>query len=111
METMKNMKPMSTKVRDTVLRIVERAMYYNNTPTKQECTGDKPTFFVKKDDNRHDEYVQYKKKHGFSPDEMWDLKTNIAIFISPRLKEFRLDIIDLYNYPNCDDCKKDLQSL
>lgn len=46
METMKNMKPMSTKVRDTVLRIVEMAMYYNNTPTKQECTGDKPTFFV-----------------------------------------------------------------
>ena len=46
METMKNMKPMSAKVRDTVLRIMERAMYYNNTPTKQECTGDKPTFFV-----------------------------------------------------------------
>lgn len=46
METMKNMKPMSTKVRDTVLRIVERAMYYNNTPTEQEYTGDKPTFFV-----------------------------------------------------------------
>lgn len=46
METMKNMKPMSTKVRDTVLRIVERTMYYNNTPTKQEYTGDKPTFFV-----------------------------------------------------------------
>ena len=46
METMKNMKPMSTKVRDTVLRIRERALFYNNTPTKQECTGDKPTFFV-----------------------------------------------------------------
>lgn len=44
METMKNMKPMSTKVRDTVLRIRERALFYNNTPTKQEYTGDKPTF-------------------------------------------------------------------
>lgn len=46
METMKNMKPMSTKVRDTVLRIMERALYYNNTPTQQKYTGDKPTFFV-----------------------------------------------------------------
>lgn len=78
---------------------------YNNEKVKGFYVWNKPTFFVKKDDNRHDEYVQYKKKHGFSPDEMWDLKTNIAIFISPRLKEFRLDIIDLYNYPNCDDCK------
>lgn len=47
METMKNMKPMSTKVRDTVLRIVERAIYYNNTPTRRELTGDKPTFDVR----------------------------------------------------------------
>ena len=37
METMKNMKPMSTKVRDTVLRIRERALFYNNTPTRQEA--------------------------------------------------------------------------
>ena len=29
---MSNEKPMSTKVRDMVLRIMERAMYYNNAP-------------------------------------------------------------------------------
>ena len=39
-------KPMECKVRDTVLRILERAMHYNNTKTKKEATGDKPTFFV-----------------------------------------------------------------
>lgn len=39
-------KPMDCKVRDTVLRILERAMHYNNTKTKKEETGDKPTFFV-----------------------------------------------------------------
>ena len=43
---MSNEKPMSTKVRDMVLRIMERAMYYNNAPTCRERTGDKPTFFV-----------------------------------------------------------------
>ena len=39
-------KPMECKVRDTVLRILERAMHYNNTSTKQELTESKPTFFV-----------------------------------------------------------------
>lgn len=43
---MSNEKPMSTKVRDMVLRIMERAMYYNDVSTKQELTGEKPTFFV-----------------------------------------------------------------
>ena len=43
---MSNEKPMSTKVRDMVLRIMERALYYNNAPTCQERTGDKPTFIV-----------------------------------------------------------------
>ena len=39
-------KPITRKVMDEVLRITEKAMMYNNTPTKQEFTGDKPTFFV-----------------------------------------------------------------
>ena len=39
-------KPITRKVMDEVLRITEKAMMYNNTPTKQEYTGDKPTFFV-----------------------------------------------------------------
>lgn len=43
---MRNEEPMTTEVRDMVLRIMERAMYYNNTPTNQEYTDDKPTFFV-----------------------------------------------------------------
>lgn len=40
-------KPIDTKVRETTLRIMERAMFYNSTATKKEYTGDKPTFFVK----------------------------------------------------------------
>ena len=41
-----NEKPMDVKVRDTVLRIIERALFYNNTETEQCLTGKKPTFFV-----------------------------------------------------------------
>lgn len=41
-----NEKPIDTKVRETALRIMERAMFYNNTQTKQSITGGKPTFFV-----------------------------------------------------------------
>ena len=39
-------KPMECKVRDTVLRIIERALMYNSTSTDKEITGNKPTFFV-----------------------------------------------------------------
>ena len=39
-------KPIDTKVRETALRIMERAMFYNSTATTQDCTGSKPTFFV-----------------------------------------------------------------
>lgn len=41
-----NEKPMDVKVRDTVLKIIERALFYNNTETEQCFTGKKPTFFV-----------------------------------------------------------------
>lgn len=41
-----NEKPMDCKVRELALRIFERAMFYNNTSTTQELTGNKPTFFV-----------------------------------------------------------------
>ena len=43
---MRNEEPMTTEVRDMVLRIMERAMYYNKTPTRIELTGDKPTFDI-----------------------------------------------------------------
>lgn len=39
-------KPITAEVRELVLRIVERAMFYNNTRTRQSITSDKPTFFV-----------------------------------------------------------------
>ena len=41
-----NEKPMDVKVRDMVLRIMERALFYNSTKTEQCLTGKKPTFFV-----------------------------------------------------------------
>lgn len=40
-------KPIDTKVRETALRIMERAMFYNSTKTGQELTSGKPTFFVR----------------------------------------------------------------
>lgn len=49
----------------------------------------KATFFIKKNDNRYDDAVDYKKEHGFSLDETWDLRTNIALFLVPRLKAFK----------------------
>lgn len=40
-------KPITAEVRELVLRIVERAMFYNNTQTQQPITSGKPTFFVR----------------------------------------------------------------
>ena len=37
-------KPMECKVRETVLRMLERAMHYNSTSTNQTDTGNKPSF-------------------------------------------------------------------
>src|SRR5574343_104314 len=34
-------------------------------------------------------YSQFKKKHGFSPDECWNLDSTLANFLLPRLKYFR----------------------
>ena len=39
-------KPIDTKVRETALRIMERALFYNSTRTQREYTNSKPTFFV-----------------------------------------------------------------
>ena len=40
-------KPITAEVRELVLRIVERAIFYNNTQTQQSATSGKPTFFVR----------------------------------------------------------------
>lgn len=39
-------KPISEKVRSLVLDIVNAAMMYNETPTRKEFTGNKPTFYI-----------------------------------------------------------------
>lgn len=40
-------KEMTAEVRSLALKIFETALIYNSTPTEQEYTGEKPTFFVK----------------------------------------------------------------
>ena len=40
-------KEMTAEVRSLALKIFETALIYNSTPTEQEYTGKKPTFFVK----------------------------------------------------------------
>lgn len=41
-----NEKPITAEVRALVHEIVDRFLDYNPTSTKQETTGDKPTFFL-----------------------------------------------------------------
>ncbi len=42
-----NEKPITAEVRALVHEIVDRAMSYNSTSTRQELTGNKPTFIVR----------------------------------------------------------------
>lgn len=42
-----NEKPVTAEVRALVHEIVDRAMSYNSTSTRQELTGTKPTFIVR----------------------------------------------------------------
>lgn len=41
-----NQKPVTAEVRKLVHHIVDTMLDYNSTPTRQEFTGNKPTFFV-----------------------------------------------------------------
>ena len=41
-----NQKPMTAEVRKLVHHIVDTMFDYNSTPTRQEFTGNKPTFYV-----------------------------------------------------------------
>ena len=47
------------------------------------------TMYLEKGDKRKDDFVDYKRRNGFSPDELWNLDITIASFVLPRLKAFR----------------------
>ena len=53
----------------------------------------KPTFYVKKKDERYQKFIDQKKECGFTDEETWSLYNNIALFIAPRLKRF-IEIIE-----------------
>ena len=56
---------------------------------KNRWVLDRDTYLLEEGDGRLDDYRKYKKRHGFSPDETWNLDTVLAEFIIPRLKAFR----------------------
>lgn len=60
-----------------------------NNQYKGFYVWNKPAFFINHDDERFKEFTTFKNKHGFTPDETWSLRTNIALFILPRLKYFK----------------------
>ena len=44
---------------------------------------------LKSDDKRYESYSKFKERHGFSPDECWNLDETIMEFALPRLRYFR----------------------
>lgn len=74
---------------------------YDNEKVKGFYVWNKPTFFVKKDDDRYETLIKQKADTGISEDETWDLRTNIAIFLIPRLKLFKDIQNDFGGYPGC----------
>lgn len=48
--------------------------------------GGRQDMIISKKHPQYKEYLKFKKKHGFSPDEAWNLDVTIAKFIFPRLK-------------------------
>jgi hypothetical protein len=44
---------------------------------------------VDRKDKRYKKFLAFKKKHGFSPCECWNLDVTIAEFVLPRLRYFR----------------------
>ena len=67
----------------------------------------KPTFFVNKKDNRYSSMIAEKKETGMSRDETWDLKTNIAVFLVPRLKLFKEQQMSIGGHPGCFENKEE----
>ena len=88
-------------------------MKYDIQPyeTDKKCKGfyvwNKPTFFVNKKDNRYSSMVAEKKETGMSHDETWDLKTNIAVFLVPRLKLFKEQQMSIGGHPGCFENKEE----
>ena len=72
--------------------------------TKGFYVYNKPFFLIDKKDERAEKYKDFKKENGFSPDEVWSLYNNIAIFVLPRLKYFREKTS---GYPVCFDDPND----
>ena len=48
-----------------------------------------PTIFEKEGEDHYEEFKNFKKKHGFSPEECWNLDNSIAKFVLPRLLYYR----------------------
>lgn len=67
----------------------------------------KPTCFIKKDDDRYSTFIQNKKETGISPDETWSLYHNIAVFLVPRLKLFKERQANIGGHPGCFDKQED----
>ena len=76
---------------------------YQSDKAKGFYVWNKPTYFVNKKDDRYESMIAEKKETGISRDETWDLKTNIAVFLVPRLKLFKEEQTEIGGYPGC--CK------
>lgn len=59
----------------------------------------KPCMFIKKDDERFNDFKLDKKNTGISPDQLWSFYYSICIFILPRLKAFREQIEFCKSHP------------
>lgn len=69
--------------------------------TKGFYIWNKPTVFLKDDDDRLKRFKQIKKQTGISPDETWSLNTQLAIFLVPRLKLFKKGVKRIGGHPGC----------
>ena len=65
-------------------KMPKRKYSYNTQYVSKRATR-----YVNRDDKRYDRYVKYKERHGFSPDECWNLDETLVEFLLPRLRYFR----------------------
>lgn len=59
----------------------------SNDNGRYQWTG--PVNWLEQGDERIEQFQQFKKQHGFTPDETWSLYYNICQFVLPRLQYFR----------------------
>lgn len=55
--------------------------------------------------------IAEKKETGMSRDETWNLKTNIAVFLVPRLKLFKEQQMTIGGHPGCFENKEEWQAV